>query len=403
MKAVIFGAGSVGRGFLGELFSESNMNVCFIDIDEKIINSINSENRYPHITVYNSKENIKWIENVYAISSNDKQSVINEILNADIIATSVGIRVLPLIAPMISEALVTRLDLTGKPINILLCENLNNIDGYMRNLLVKDLDTEKAILLEKKVGLLSTSIGRMIPVSSEATKSIHPMAIKVEPYKLLPYDGLSVKGIMPNVTGLIWDKNVDFDYYSERKLYIHNLGHCMIAYFAEIFGYKYIEEAVMNPEVRYIVRSAMIESAMALSKKYRYPINKIIKHIDNLLMRFGNKSLMDTCERVGRDPARKLKSDDRFLGALKVCIEQNISSRHVSLGVALGLLKLSKSDDFICDSIESYLRTEAAFLFKDNNSNNLKLLKEQIITLQKGYSYGKIINIFDKYSPKDIA
>ena len=46
MNALIFGAGNVGRGFLGQLFSESGYQVVFADVDEPLVRALNANGRY---------------------------------------------------------------------------------------------------------------------------------------------------------------------------------------------------------------------------------------------------------------------------------------------------------------------------------------------------------------------
>jgi mannitol-1-phosphate 5-dehydrogenase len=402
MKGIIFGAGSVGRGFIGELFFDANMEICFIDINETIINGINNKNNYPHITVYNDQQTVKWIDNCRAISSLNEEDVIAEIETADIIATSLGANVLSVIAPALAKGLINRLKAKNKGINILLCENLPNVDQYMFNLLIKEIAEEDQSLFSKKIGLLSTSIGRMIPISSVETQEIHPAAIKVEPYKFLPYDGSAIKEDFPSIPNLIWDESVDFSYYADRKLYIHNMGHCLTAYLSEYFDYEYIWQGILNPVIRYFVRSAMIESAVGLATKYNKPVDKLIAHIDNLIMRFGNKALLDTCERVGRDPERKLKADDRFLGALNMCLEQDTSANHLSLGVALGLIKLTENTNSKLEKIHDYLKSEYPKILTEAYKTQFNILKDQLAEIILGFDYQQQIDLIDIYSAQNI-
>ena len=402
MLGVVFGAGSVGRGFIGELFFDSNIEICFVDVAEDIIKSMNEKHSYKHLTVYNEEEKKKIITGVSAINSLDKKAVIETVKEADIIATSLGANVLPIIAPVLAEALLHRMDTTGKKINILLCENLHNVDIFMRDLLLKNTPSSRHSALLDHVGLLSTSIGRMIPVLPDEIRKTDPTEIIVEPYKFLPFNGAAIKGDFPDVENLIWDKDVDFSFYSDRKLYVHNMGHSTTAYLAEYLNYEYIWEAIYDSKIRYFVRSAMIESAMALSKKYKQDLSKIINHIDNLLMRFANQATGDTCDRVGRDPIRKLKADDRFLGALKLCVDQDMFCPHLSLGVAAGLLKLEKTPEFEFDDIRSYLSQEAPWIFDDKYIDSMKLLELQIDSLRDGFSFKEQIDLLNSASPKKI-
>lgn len=403
MKGMIFGAGSVGRGFIGELLFDSGMEICFVDVAEDIIDGINQNNQYPHITVYNDDEKIQWIKNCRAINSLDEAAVIKEIEETDFIATALGAKVLSIVAPTMAKGIISRLDKSNNSINILLCENLHDVDKVMRKLLLQYIPESHLELFDEKVGLLSTSIGRMIPVSSKETREIHPAAVKVEPYKFLPYNGSAIKGQIPEIKNLIWDSSVEFSFYVDRKLYIHNMGHTMTAYLARNFDYIYIWEAIQDPKIRYFVRSAMIESAITLSKKYDQDLEDILANVDNLLMRFGNRALKDTCQRVGRDPVRKLKADDRLFGPYLTCLEEKVPSPHISLGLASGLLALENSEDFTYENIQSYIKKEAPQLFHESNSHNLQLLNKQLEELRKGLVFSAQTDLIDAFGPHNIV
>ena len=47
MKAVMYGGGNIGRGFIGLLFSQSGYDVTFIDVAEPVVDALNREKRYP--------------------------------------------------------------------------------------------------------------------------------------------------------------------------------------------------------------------------------------------------------------------------------------------------------------------------------------------------------------------
>ena len=101
----------------------------------------------------------------------------------------------------------------------------------------------------------------------------------------------------------------------------------------------YICEAIADPEIRVIVREAMTESAIALSKRYNKPLDEIIAHTDDLIRRFGNTALGDTCERVGADIPRKLAKSDRLTGGALSVIEAGDHPTYIAIGAAAALVK----------------------------------------------------------------
>jgi mannitol-1-phosphate 5-dehydrogenase len=89
----------------------------------------------------------------------------------------------------------------------------------------------------------------------------------------------------------------------------------------------------------------MLESAMALSKKYGADLMALQLHITDLLYRFTNAALKDTCQRVGGDPARKLSPADRLIGSSKLILEQGMTPAYITVGAAAGLHRYIKETE----------------------------------------------------------
>ena len=153
----------------------------------------------------------------------------------------------------------------------------------------------------------------------------------------LPVDKAAFKGDIPEICNMVPFE--PFDFYIKRKLYIHNMGHATCAYLGDLLGLQYIYESINVHDIFVIVQNAMLESAIALSKEYGVNLIDIQLHITDLLCRFGNEALKDTCSRVGGDPSRKLSPDDRLIGSSNLAVKNNIIPAYISVGVAAGLVR----------------------------------------------------------------
>jgi len=138
-KIVIFGAGKIGRSFIGQVFSRSGYEVVFIDIDERIIEELNSRKEYSVIIKEESKdEEILEIKNVRGILATDTKQIITEIADSDIMAISVGKNGLPYIIETIAQGLEHRYKKDPNlALDIILAENMHNADKYVREELCK--------------------------------------------------------------------------------------------------------------------------------------------------------------------------------------------------------------------------------------------------------------------------
>ena len=334
-QAVMYGGGNIGRGFIGATLSQSGYEVTFVDVAAPVVQALQEQNTYPVRYVSTEGYEDVWIQNVTAVDGNNTDAVATAIAECDIMATAVGVRVLPWIVPNIVAGLRKRWAESGKALNIIICENLMNANHVLEGMLKEKLTEEECALFDKTVGLVEASIGRMVPVQTEEMKDGHPLRVCVEKYGFLPVDKDAFKGEIPEITNLV--PYSPFDFYLKRKLYIHNMGHATCAYLGDSLGLDYIYQSIDRADVYILVKNAMLESAQALAAQYQAPIKPLMDHIDDLLGRFTNAALGDTCQRVGGDPARKLSPEDRLIGASKLALQQGIAPCHIAVGAAAGV------------------------------------------------------------------
>ncbi len=343
MKAVMYGGGNIGRGFIGALLSQSGYEVTFVDVVDAVVDTLNREHKYPVRILSNEGHKDVEVLNVSAVNGNNMEAVADAIANADIMATAVGARILKFIVPNIVAGLRKRWAMGKAPLNIIICENLMDANKVLEGMLKDQLTEEEKAIFDQNVGLVEASIGRMVPVQTEEMKDGDPMRVCVESYGYLPVDKAAFKGEIPAITNMVPFE--PFDFYIKRKLYIHNMGHATCAYLGNLLGLEYIYQAIDVPEIRIIVQNAMLESAQALSQTYGVELGSIVCHIEDLLYRFTNKALKDTCARVGGDPARKLSAQDRLIGSAKLAMKNGQVPAYIAVGAAAGLRRLVAEND----------------------------------------------------------
>lgn len=401
-RIVVFGAGAVGRGFIGELFSAAGWLVSFLDVDQSIVEQLRSDGCYRHDTV-GRKVDTRLVGPVTAGYSTDTAHVRAEVAAAAVIATAVGAGVLPRIAPVLQDALLARLRAEGSPVDVLLCENLHGASEVMRDLLRECLDDADRALLDGGIGLVETSIGRMIPVP-QADPGRPATAVAAEPYRFLPVDAAALKGPALEVPGIIQDTTVDFDFYSRRKLYIHNMGHYLCGLLSHHAGHELISQGIADPDIRYITRAAMTESALALAHRFNRPVAPLIEHVDDLLHRFDNQHLGDTVSRVIRDPHRKMSADDRVIGAFAAAIDAGTPTRHISLAVAIGAVDFETAENWTPDDTRNHLHDIATRTRVAWQAEHWHLLEAQLDALREhGFAFTRQLGLIgERFDPPAI-
>ena len=328
----MYGAGSIGRGFIGPLFAQAGYEIVFIDINLQIIYALNDKLSYKYSIIADVPYDVK-VSRARGVDGRDELAVVSEIASCDIMATALGAPVLQKVAPLLAKGICERARQSRGPLNILICENLKNAAHLLRGWIGAAMPEADESMLLSRCGLIETAIGRMVPVAAPNLED--PLRVAVEEYGFLPVDRDAFIGAPPEIEGLI--PYSPFSFYEERKLYLHNMGHAICAYLGAMHNIETIAGAISDPSIRLLTQCAMIESAAMLSKKYSVPFAGIYDHAEDLLLRFGNAALGDTCERVCRDPMRKLKAGDRLAGAMAQCREHGIHTVYIALGYAAAL------------------------------------------------------------------
>ncbi len=331
----MYGAGNIGRGFIGQLFSSEGYSVGFVDINKEVINRLNADKEYPVDVVSNDGTEEIIVKNAYGIDGTDEELVSEEIANADVMATAIGVNVLKFIAKPISKGLKKRFERNAKPFNIIICENLIGADEFLKGLIKSQLP-EYADRIDKEIGFVEASIGRMVPVLSEEKRRGNSLRVAVEPYDILPVDKDAFKGEIPDLKKLY--PYAPFNLFIQRKLFMHNMSHATCAYLGYLRDYQYIYESVADFDIKYIAYRALVQSANAVAKENGVGIDELLSHAENLLYRFTNKALADTVARVGKDTKRKLSANDRFIGAIKLADKHNLPCEYLCIGVAAGMV-----------------------------------------------------------------
>ena len=369
----MYGAGNIGRGFIGTLFSKSGYEVTFIDVAKPVVEALHQRGNYPVRILSDEGFTDEIVEHVDAIDGNDTAAVAAAIANADIMATAVGANILKFIVPNIVAGLKQRFAQTDRPLNIIICENLMDANKVVEHMLKECMTEEEQRLLDARVGLVEASIGRMVPVQTPEMQDGDLLRVCVERYGYLPVDRDAFRGEIPNIASMV--PFSPFDFYIRRKLYIHNLGHATTAYLGLYTNKEFIYESIDDADTYAIALNAMLESAEALSKKYGVPLDEVMRHIQDLLFRFTNRALKDTCARVGADIRRKLAPQDRLIGSATLCVEQGVNPAFLCVGAA--------------GAVYEYL--------KQNKTEQTRTHAEETLRVLSGLTGGSLLNQILEY------
>ena len=353
---LIFGAGKIGRSFIGQLFGQSGYEVVFVDVDLNIVDELNRRGSYP-VVIKGKHEETIWVKNVRAVSGLDKNAVKKEIARTSVMAVSVGKNALEKIIPLIAEGLNLRWNHTPDcPLDIIIAENMRSANEYISISLSSLLPDNYPF--NKLLGLVETSIGKMVPIMTEEELKNDTLQVFAEPYNTLIVDRYGFKGAIPKVNGLSPKENIKA--WVDRKAFIHNLGHATAAYIGNFFHpeVEYIYEVLADKNIFAATRKTMLQSAAILLEYYPkdFTLSDLEDHIDDLLDRFQNRALKDTVFRVGQDLPRKLGIDDRFAGAIQLARQKGMEYSLIAEAMAYGFFFSKTSETGIPNARDEQFR-----------------------------------------------
>jgi mannitol-1-phosphate 5-dehydrogenase len=328
---------------LGQLFTESGYEVVFAEVDRRLVERLNSERSYTLRLVDNAFSQDLAVSPVRAVDGKDRTAVALEIKTADLLATAVGVRALPQVAPVIARGVAYRADARMKaPLNVIICENLRRASEGLRTMCREHLSAEHQSYMVEKVGFVEAVIARMVPILPADLREKDPTFVLVEPYKVLPVDRKGFKGPVPEIVGL--HAHTHFAAYVDRKLCLHNAGHAMLGYLGHQKGLEFGYQALEDPQINPLLHQALREAVHGLVREHSLARQDLAAHTADLVRRFGNRALGDTVFRLARDPARKLRPEDRLVGAARLAEKAGVTPEALAWGIAAGFCFDSPDD-----------------------------------------------------------
>lgn len=309
-KAVHFGAGNIGRGFVACFLHKSGYEVVFADVVPEVVDKLNNNKSYKVIEVGAEGTVEEVITNYRAINSRTHaDDLVNEIATADVVTCSVGPNILKFIAQNIAEGIQKRSD-DLKPLTVIACENMINATTALADH-IKDPKNTPESLLEthnSRVRYANSAIDRIVPAQDPDAG----LDVKLEKFYEWVVEQLPFEGQPPPIEGINWVD--ELEPFIERKLYTVNTGHATAAYHGYNRKKATVYDALQDKEILEEVKKALANTSTLIVAKHKTPQAEQDAYVKKIISRIGNPHLEDAVERVGRAPLRKLGRKERFIG-----------------------------------------------------------------------------------------
>ena len=318
--AVHFGAGNIGRGFIGEILFKNGFHIDFVDVNNQIIHALNEKSKYEIEIAQEGQPRIE-IANVAGINSKEHpEQVIEAIQKADIITTAIGPNILPFIAELLAKGIeARRVAGNTQALDVMACENMIGGSQFLYQEVKKYLSPEGLTFAENYIGFPNAAVDRIVPAQSHED----PLFVVVEPFNEWVVETKRLKNPDLRLEDVHYEE--DLEPFIERKLFSVNSGHATSAYIGAHYGAKTILEALQNPDIKSQIESVLAEIRSLLIAKWNFDKKELENYHKVIIERFENPFIVDDVSRVARTPIRKLGYNERFIRPIRELKERDLS------------------------------------------------------------------------------
>ncbi len=379
-KAVHFGAGNIGRGFVAEFLHKSGYEVVFADVMESIITKLQETSSYKVTEIGVEGESTNTITNYRAINSKTNEAdVIEEIKTAAIVTCAVGPNILKFIAPVIAKGIDGRKE--SSPLAVIACENAIGATDTLAGFIKDEKNTPKDRLssISERARFANSAIDRIVPGQDPDAG----LNVKIEKFYEWVVDKTPFSE-HPEIHGVKWVDNLVP--YIERKLFTVNTGHATAAYYGHNKKLRTIHDALNDKEVHDTVQKALQETSKLIVDKHGIDVQEQKDYVENIIKRISNPYLEDVVERVGRAPLRKLSRKERFIGPASELAEKgdSVDALLVAIEMALRFQNVEGDEESV----------ELAKILKENSASDATA---KLTSLEKDHPlFGKVEQLVAK-------
>ncbi|WP_111895521.1 bifunctional mannitol-1-phosphate dehydrogenase/phosphatase [Acinetobacter sp. MB5] len=151
--------------------------------------------------------------------------------------------------------------------------------------------------------------------------------------------------------------------------------HAIAAWYASLLGHTTIGVAMGDPRIRQYVEQLVLEVKQGLS----HQMPQRAKELDRLAHSFLNScefAYKDPCERVGRDPLRKLQANERVFASITYNLKHHLPCDALIHGAVLGYIYAFKYEQQNLTELKQHLKQQLQLMNVDAQSQ--KDLNEMI-------------------------
>lgn len=336
-RIIVWGAGAIGRGFVGDIFSSSGYELIFVDQAKSLVDKLNGQGFFTVVkSLAENDISYEKIENFTALHTSQELDIQKSIIKADLIAVSTFPKDFEVVAKILQRLIINRISVKpNTPIDIILCTNLVHAGPMFQKYLYKDLDKAYQAYFSDNVGIVESLVIRIAPPAPQEEIDKDPLVVWTNGYFEFPVDKKAFKGPLPKVPNFRFVHDMRAE--ENRKIYTYNMSHAILGYYGYQLSYDLLVESLNDPFVQEDVLGALDEVSRALQIEYDFSKIEMDSWVKNVIRNTNNSTVGDSVLRMAADPIRKLKKEDRLIGPALLCLKNGIDPIYIIKGIAAAL------------------------------------------------------------------
>jgi len=341
---VVWGAGRIGRGFIGDMFAEAGYQLVYVDQAAALIDQLNDQGAYTVVRAV-SETDVRRVKvqkyEAYQVSQSIEISdAINQV---ELMAIAVYPKNFGTVAATLAELIWKRRTVNAAPFNIILCTNLIHAGPIFKEQLYKNLTMEQQAYFSEFVGVIESLVIRICPNPPQEEIEKDPLVVWTNGYSVLPVEQSAFKGEMPQIAFFRYVQNMRAE--EIRKIYTYNMCHAVLSYHGYQRGYELLVDCLADEELEAEALGALSEVSSALRKEYGFTEEEMNSWVQGILIQTNNRTVGDTVVRSAADPLRKLKKSDRLIGPALLCLRNRIKPAHLIRAVGAAFHYYNEEDE----------------------------------------------------------
>lgn len=340
-EVLIIGAGNSGRGMLGEMFFQDGWDITFCDNDASLVRGLRAQGSY-HVKKTNLASQTAEITEVKGFrmidTVNEREEYLDRLAHTELIATALRPDAFDDVIHHLAQAVKIRYQENSSQIAcVTLGANYVGLLEYYQKGIASQLSGEEKAYFDTHIVLVMSIVNRKNLKPIRVEDQLDPYAITGDDKPVLRVEDLeAVRSLNPFPAFFQLEKNLSAA--MAVKIWSGNVVQCSMAFVALKKGMRTSYQAVCDEDAVRIAYHAALEAYHGVFREYHVEEPDIEAHAREAIEIFRNSEFSDDLCRIAREPMRKMRRNDRFIGPALLCLKYGRMPYFIAKALAYGFV-----------------------------------------------------------------